>query len=369
MHKVKFYPVGNGDCSQIILANGKRLLFDYCHRGLSEDPDDPRIDLATTLRQELAEVERDAYDVVGFTHLDDDHVCGSTEFFYFEHAAKYQSDDRIKIRELWVPAAILMEKSLTGEKEVLRQEARYRLKNGRGIRVFSKPEKLTEWLESEGLTLESRRHLITDAGQIVPAFEKQRDGVEFFVHSPFSKHCDGDTVQRNEAALILHATFLVDQTETRYLMIGDSEWEVLADIVTITRSKNRGDRLKWDIYNIPHHCSYLALGPDKGKEKTEPVDQVQWLLDWGQQGCILISSSDPIPTEDTDCPPHRQAARTYRDTIYKNGGDRFEVTMEHPNTRKPKPIVIEIDRGGAKLIKTLLGGSFSVTSKPSPRAG
>ena len=30
MHQVKFYPVGNGDCSQIVLENGTRLLFDYC---------------------------------------------------------------------------------------------------------------------------------------------------------------------------------------------------------------------------------------------------------------------------------------------------------------------------------------------------
>ena len=29
MHKVRFYPVGNGDCSQILLADGRRLLFDY----------------------------------------------------------------------------------------------------------------------------------------------------------------------------------------------------------------------------------------------------------------------------------------------------------------------------------------------------
>jgi hypothetical protein len=197
VHKLKFYPVGNADCSQIILDNGKRLLFDYCHRVLSEDADDPRIDLAKALRYEMAEAKRDYYDVVGFTHLDDDHICGSGDFFYLEHAAKYQSADRIKIRELWVPAAVLLEESLTGEKQILRQEARFRLKKGTGIRVFSKPEKLGAWLESEGLTLESRRHLITDAGQLVPGFGKSTDGVEFFVHSPFSKHCDGDLVQRN----------------------------------------------------------------------------------------------------------------------------------------------------------------------------
>jgi len=299
MHKVKFYPVGNGDCSQIILENGRRLLFDYCHRAEAEDPDDPRIDLAATLRQELEDANRKHYDVTAFTHLDDDHIAGSTDFLYLEHSSKYQSANRIKMAELWVPAAMILEEGVTGEKRVLRQEARYRLKQGHGIRVFSKPEKLKDWLESEGLGLESRGSLITDAGQLVPGFSTLADGVEFFVHSPFAKHLDGETIQRNEAALILHATFVVAGRETRYLMVGDSEWEVMADIVNITRNKRRDDRLKWDIYNVPHHCSYLALGPEKGKEWTEPVNEVQWLLDQGQHGCILISSSDPIPLKST----------------------------------------------------------------------
>ena len=45
MHKLVFYPVGNGDTSQIILANGKRLLFDFRHVGESEDEVSPYIDL------------------------------------------------------------------------------------------------------------------------------------------------------------------------------------------------------------------------------------------------------------------------------------------------------------------------------------
>ena len=37
-HLVRFYPVGNGDTSQIIAIDGKRYLFDYCHR--KQDKDD-----------------------------------------------------------------------------------------------------------------------------------------------------------------------------------------------------------------------------------------------------------------------------------------------------------------------------------------
>ena len=34
----------------------------------------------------LKDANRDYFDVVAFTHLDDDHICGSSKFFYLEHA-------------------------------------------------------------------------------------------------------------------------------------------------------------------------------------------------------------------------------------------------------------------------------------------
>ena len=44
-HTITFYPVGNGDTCQLVLAGGERVLFDYCHRRVAEDENDPRIDL------------------------------------------------------------------------------------------------------------------------------------------------------------------------------------------------------------------------------------------------------------------------------------------------------------------------------------
>lgn len=369
MHVVKFYPVGNGDCSQIVLANKKRLLFDYCHRQNAEDDNDARIDLKSTLTNELAAAGRNNFDVVGLTHLDDDHIAKSTDFFYLQHANKYQDDDRTHISELWVPAAAILESGLTGEAAVWRSEARYRLKQGVGIRVFSKPDKLKDWLESEGLTLDSRRHLISDAGQIVPGFTIQQDGLELFVHSPFAKHADGGTILRNESALIFHATFDVAGRSTRFLMVGDSSWEILEEIVDITRAHGRDERLAWDLYNVPHHCSYLALGPEKGSTRTEPVPNVKWLVDQCQMGGISVSSSNPIPNEDTDDPPHKQAAETYRKAIRDNAGHKFIATMEHPSIAKPKVLEIEIGSRGAKLKKLGAIGVAAVTGSRPPRAG
>src|SRR5262249_48363466 len=153
-----------------------------------------------------------------------DHICGSTEFFYLRHAEKYQDDERVKIDEMWVPAAAITEEGLTGEAKILRTEARHRLKEGEGIRVFSRPEALKAWLEGEGLTLESRKHLITDAGQVIPGFTKETHGVEFFLHSPFAwRQDDGTLIDRNTCAIVVQATFTVDGAETKLMLGADCD--------------------------------------------------------------------------------------------------------------------------------------------------
>lgn len=44
-HQIVFYPVGNGDTSQIALSQGRRVLFDFCHGKNAESADTPEIDL------------------------------------------------------------------------------------------------------------------------------------------------------------------------------------------------------------------------------------------------------------------------------------------------------------------------------------
>ena len=95
-HEVVFYPVGNGDSVQIILAQGRRVLFDFCHRDKGEDANAPEIDLKARLREELRAVGRDDFDVVAFTHADNDHIQGSTTFFELGYAECYQGGDRVK---------------------------------------------------------------------------------------------------------------------------------------------------------------------------------------------------------------------------------------------------------------------------------
>ncbi len=372
MPKLTIFPLGNADCCRIDLDNGKKLLFDYAATRCPDDKNDKRADLPKLLRDDLKANRRDYFDVVTFTHLDQDHTKGSTGFFYLEHDKKYQTGDRIKINEMWIPAAVIVEDEETmGEEHLIIQaEARHRLLNKKGIRIFSRPVLLQDWLAKKGVALDDVRHLITDAGQIVPGLTLAEDRAEFFVHSPFAKRLNEcDLVDRNSDSIVLQATFECSGRKTKLILGADTTHDEMSDIVEITRYHKREDRLESDVVKLPHHCSYLSLAPDKGKEKTEPVENVKWLYEEkGNQGLKIVSTSDPIPAIDTTQPPHRQAANYYRDLVKKKSGE-FLVTMEHPNQASPVPLVIEIDSLGARTQKRNTTGGSSITGGTAPRAG
>jgi glyoxylase-like metal-dependent hydrolase (beta-lactamase superfamily II) len=144
MAKMTFFPVGNGDTTLIEFGDGRLMLVDYCHRVRGEDDKEPYIDLASSLSAILADLERDDIDVVVFTHRHDDHSSGAEEFFSFDHAETYQGEGCIAIRELWVPASMVLATGLEGSARVIRQEARHRIRQGSGVRVFSAPEALCD---------------------------------------------------------------------------------------------------------------------------------------------------------------------------------------------------------------------------------
>lgn len=372
MHSLNFFPLGNADCCRIDLANGKKVLIDYADTRCAERPTPRAVDLPVLLRADLDRAGgRRHYETVAFTHLDDDHICGASRFFYLEHDPRYQTGDRVRIQELWVPAAAITEDRPGGEAAVIQAEARHRLKQGRGIRVFSRPDRLGAWLARQGLSLESRRHLITDAGQVVPGFALGSDELEFFAHSPYARRMnDGGLEDRNQDSLVLQATFVSGGRTTRLILGADATHEVLADIVRVTRSKGRDDRLAWDVVKLPHHCSYLSLGPEKGVRKTEPVPEVGWLYEaQGAPGGILVSTSNPIPAVDMDCPPHRQAAAYYEQDVARPRGGEFRVTMAHPSEARPEVMVVRIDWSGARVLKDAPTGAGTIVGSVPPRAG
>jgi hypothetical protein len=368
-HYLKFYPLGNADTTLISLTNGKKILWDYAHMKDEDDAQDKRCNLPEELNKEV----NGDYDVVTFTHADRDHINRFSEFFFLEHAVKYQSNSRKKINELWVPASVLLDDQAEDEAKVLKAEARYRLKNKQGILVFSRPKKMKQWCDDQDdISYEDVKHLFMDAGTLVPGFTLADDGIEFFIHSPFKS--ESKEIDRNAEAIVVQATFN-DRCSTKLMLGSDCTWEIWEDIIEITKFKKNEARLEWDIFHLSHHCSYLSLSNDKGIDKTVPTDGIKWLHETqGNKGARYISPSKPIPSkgtkEDEDPqPPHRQAANYYKSVAADKNGE-FLVTMEEPNKNNPKPIEIEIDTlNCSRIIKAIGISSIGIGSSKPPRAG
>ena len=145
---------------------------------------------------------------------------------------------------------------------------------------------------------------------------------------------------------------------------------MLDDVVRITKYHGNDDRLRWDLFNIPHHCSYRALGKEKGDVRTEPEPRIKELLEAGQPGSYMISYSDPIldtkEAYEQALPPHAQARNTYVEYLAKIRGRKLLVTMSEPSGYNPQPIEFAVGAGGvSKLVAAATGAAMAAVSSPS----
>ena len=163
-------------------------------------------------------------------------------------------------------------------------------------------------------------------------------------------------------------TFVEDKNSYRLILGSDATYESWDSIVLKTKQRERFERLIWNIFRISHHCSYTALSPEKGKDKTEPVENVKYLFEQGQAECYLISSSNPIPSKDTDQPPHKQADAYYSEVAEDREGE-FLVTMQEPSAENPRPIIISVEKDGPYYEKSGSMGGYTERKSPTVVTG
>lgn len=354
---IKFYPLGNAETCLLELNDGAKILFDYAHM-YTDEADDLRYDI----KKELSSIKE--FEVVMFSHAHEDHVKGSSEFFYLEHAKKYQSDERAHIKELWVSAAFLLDTDLENQSDakIIRNEARYRLKNAEGIKIFADPNNLKDWLEEQKIDYDDIKHLIIHAGDNI-SISGYEDEIKFFIHAPFSD--DSEEVQdKNDPSIVMQVSLYFENVETNILITGDTPYSVLDKIVEISKEHGNEDRLVWNIYDIPHHCSHTGLN-EKGERDTSiitPTENVQWLLEQAKEDAYMVASCEKI-TEDTS-PPHIIAKRAYEK--YTASDVTFLATMEYKRSEdsRPSPIVFSIDENGITLIE-IADGENSIVERSS----
>ena len=364
-----FYPLGNADSTLLHLDDDRLILKDYFCPVLNDD--DKRVNLANELGDYVRSLDRDHIDIVAFSHADDDHLHGAEEFFWLQHAKKYQDEDRIKISEMHVPANFIIESELENSARIIQQEARHRLREGEGIIIHGYPEQIKEWLDDEGIDSDTRKEILIHAGDLIPGYTSENGGVEIFVHAPFSFQIEEGEENRNDNSLVWHVSFFEGDSTQTAILGADAGHETWANILYLTEKNGHDERITFDLFRISHHCSYKSLSEEKGETETIPREEVAKLFDQGKEECILISSSWPISNEDSDQPPHFQAKAFYERVVKEKGNEnKFYVTMEKPNEENPKPIIVETGKFGLTVKKAAgLIAAAQVTRRQPPRVG
>lgn len=361
--KIIFYPIGNAETCYLELNCGSKILFDYAAMYNGSDQD-KRYDI----KKDLSEIGY--FDIVMFSHAHDDHTKGASDFFYLEHAKKYQSGKRAKIGELWISSAFILDTDLENQSDakIIREEARYRLKKHQGIKVFAEPDSMTEWLSAHDINYNDVSDLIIHAGTTINLPYPLKNEMRAFIHAPFSEDSE-DIQNKNDPSIILQLGLLNNTNsgirQTNILITGDTPYKVLDKIVDISKKHSNEAYLSWDIYDIPHHCSYTGLN-EKPNDNDEliPSPNVQWLLHQSSVNAYMVASCDKVTAKTS--PPHLIAKKAYEK--YTKSDVSLLVTMEHTcNEDAPTPIIFEIDSNGVTLKQNRIQDIY--LKKSAPRAG
>lgn len=360
-HQLKFYPVGNGDTSFITLSDNTTILTDCKIRDGEEDSAGNKIysvkkDLLDSLQRRSKNPFLDLFII---THPDEDHCLGYEKNFYRGDPDKYsetnRNNDEIIIDEIW-STSMLFNGASNDDAKALKKEAERRRKlwdddkpekdkPGNRIRMigYDEDEKFENLPNSvPGETLNKIN------GKMITNFE-------FFVHAPFKKHLIEATAEKdkNFSSIAMQARFKINQSDANwscfFLFGGDADHNIWAEILKKSEANNNKEKLKWDIFMSPHHCSWTFFNnvpyADPVENKT-PKDSSLKILDYKKSGGKIIASSKTIVNND-DNPPHYQAKQQY---LKKVSASEFLNTAVEPSEKQPEPIIFEITSSGISRV-------------------
>lgn len=357
-HKIKFYPVCNGDTVLITLKDDTTILFDSNIRETGKDSDgnqifDVKKDLLDSLKKKNSNYHLDLFVL---THPDQDHCRGFKTHFYQGNPDNYsdsdRKDDKIIIDEMWVTSH-LFDITTNDDAKAFKKEAERRRKlwddddknkdkPGNRIRMigYNGDDKYENVPSS---TPGETQNLINGSS---------KTDFEFFIHSPFKDSLVTAVAEENanDSCIVVQARFKANSTDkdfcTFVFLGGDADhykWEKIFDI-----SNNNGnkDKLEWDLFLAPHHCSWTYFNdvPYNAKDENKiPKETSLKILDKRIGKGKIIASCKKIKNND-DNPPHYKAKEKYQDKLDKKE-DFIELAKE-PKESEPKPVIFKVTAQG-----------------------
>jgi len=353
-HSIKFYPVGNGDCSLITIGGAnKKMMFDCNFRQKAEDENDEMYDvLGDLLDNELTTKKCGLpfLDAFLLTHPDQDHCRSFADKFYLGDpdavSPSAKDEKKILIGELWYSPRVFEEQTgdLNADAKAFKKEAKRRMalyksdprkadKDGNRIRIIG-------WTDNPDLKgLEDR--IVTPGNTISEVNGTNCRYFEMFIHAPFKNDISGE--DRNMTSIVSQLRFDSEKEHqvARIFLAGDTEWRIIEEIMDKTSDDNN---LKWDLLEAPHHCSYKFFADDR---EDDPNQKSLDFLEKRESNAFVISSSKVVK-QNSDNPPCQKAKNRYTDRV---GKSNFLCTSGTSEDESDKPIIFVIDNDGLKLLE------------------
>ena len=337
-HIIKYYPVGNADCTLIKLDNGKTIIVDCQILADLTDGHGKQVmfDVKADLLKELKKdgLGRPFVDLFISTHPHDDHCKGFAGNFYHGEVDDYDKDKN--------KDEIIIEGS-----------------KGNYLRIIGY-DKDKEF---------DSRYCYVPGKLVTNVHGANLSWLEIFIHAPFKEDVETSKKydNKNATSVVVQFGFKIDGYtgyKSRVLMGGDAEHDIWQHIL----DNNADDeKLKWNIFLAPHHCSWSFFNDSDNKKEIKPSADAILNKQIGNYAHIIASSNE-IKNDDNN-PPCYEAKQQYIKKL-KSGSSHFLNTATHSKVGNiPQPIVFKINENGKTLKEnTTVAGATSI-SNPAPRAG
>lgn len=373
-HYIKFYPVGNGDTTLITLSDNTTILIDCKLRTSAEDEEDKeKYDVKKDLLESIKKRDNNPFvDVFILTHPDQDHCLGFSKNFYCGDPSKYKKENRdndeIIIDELWA-TSMLFDVVTNDDAKALKKEAERRRKLwDEDSAEKDKPGNRICMIGYNGDEKFENVEAYVPGNTITEINNKVQTNFEFFVHSPFKKTLIVATSEKdkNYSSIVMQARFKVNASDkdfaTFFLFGGDADHYSWKEVLDKSKKHKNEDKLNWDIFLSPHHCSWTYFNDvpyDEKEENKTPKKSSLDILDYKVGKGKIVASSKVISKHDKN-PPHWEAKQQYLKKLDSN--DNFLELAKIPSEDEPKPVIFKITPQGPVRDDSKKQGSSAVSA-------
>lgn len=367
----------------IQLESGRTVLIDVRIRAAADDPDDDTPDVAKMLRERLRRdpLGRPYADAFLLSHPDQDHCLGLDAHFHLGPLADYpKGSGKIVLRELWSSPIVFRRASrlhvLCDDAKAFCAEARRRVAAFRKFGAADDGDRILILGEDEDGKTDDLASILVRVDEtfskVSGAWDASMTARLLAPHPKSGDEQEEEARAKNRSSTILNFSLTGGSAPDagRFLSAGDAEvavWERLWE-----RHKHQTDRLRYDILQAPHHCSWHSLSHESWSEKGQDAEvsrAARSALSQTRTGATVVATSRAIKDDGCD-PPCIGAKREY-EAIVAGARGSFRCVGEHPSEAAPGLMEFEVGRNGPRLLSKgltapALAGAGAVGRQPLP---